>query len=278
MDAMAPDDRHPGGHEPAEHEEHDDERQRERDALAGRRSVSIWWVMASTSGRTPPTAPVAPGNAATMASNCCCAAACAAFRCSVSSPLANAATVTKPPPAGLPPRRNAADSRVLQAAGQEERRRHRGDVRGCWPARWLAVVAAATAAGSARFGPGHLQGEAVRAGLVGPDEVLAGLGLARRRRRPGVQALEERLPGHPAHGDGERRRGDDHPHEHEPPRVPGPHGAQPGQARPRVCLGRRPPGSPSAGAGSTAVAAREGRRARWPRLSVRGRRPSPPAH
>ncbi len=86
-----------------------------------RRSASIWWVIASMSGRTPPTAPVAPGNAATTASNCCCAAAWAAFRCGVSRPLAKAATVTNPPPAGVPPLEERGRLRVLQPPGQEER-------------------------------------------------------------------------------------------------------------------------------------------------------------
>ena len=81
------------------------------------RSVSIWWVMASTSGPTPPTEPVAPGNAATMASNCCCAAAWAAVRCAVVRSFANDATVTKPPPAGLPPLRNAAASGFWRPPG-----------------------------------------------------------------------------------------------------------------------------------------------------------------
>ena len=50
---------------------------------------------------------------------------------------------------------------------------------------------------------GDLQGEAVGAGLVVLDEVLAGLRLARCRRRPRVQALEQRLAGDAADRDGE---------------------------------------------------------------------------
>ena len=117
-----------------------------------RRSASIWWVMASTSGPTPLTEPVAPGNAATMASNCCCAAAWAALRSSLSRVFANDATVTKPPADGLPPLRNAAAWGFCRPPGSRN-----GDLTDVTPGTvarfWVAVVAAATAAGSARFAP-----------------------------------------------------------------------------------------------------------------------------
>ena len=89
------------------------------------RSVSIWWVMASTSGPTPPTEPVAPGNAATMASNCCCAAAWAAVRCAVVEVLRERRHRDEAAAGRAAAAEERRRLRVLETAGQQERRRHR---------------------------------------------------------------------------------------------------------------------------------------------------------
>ena len=203
-----------------------------------------------------------------MASNCCCAAAWAAVRCAVVRSFANDATVTKPPLAGLPPLRNAAASGFWRPPG-----RRNGDVTELTPGTaarfWVAVVAAATAAGSARFAPATCR--------VRLSELAW---LSSTRSWPACASLG-------ADGAPECRRwNSDSPVT--PPTATakaatvittqtstnrhGCRAATPPSRASRVVGyaadedSPSPPGSP----GPPQAAAREERRARWPRLSVRG--------
>ena len=230
-------DRHPGGHEPTEDEHHDDERQGQGDPLPGLQ-VRLDLVGDGVDQRPHPT-----DRAGRTGERGDDGVELLLRRRVGGSPLRRGEVLRErrhrdeAAAGGAPAAEERRRLRVLETAGQQERRRDRADARD----RGQVLGRGRRRRDGGRVGQvraGDLQGEAVGAGLVLLDEVLAGLRLARCRRRPRVQALEQRLAGDPADRDGEGRNGDDDPDEHEPPRVPGGDAAQPRQPGRRVCRGR----------------------------------------
>ena len=181
-----------------------------------RRSISTWWLMSLTSKGTPLVRAVAPGTVARAEEASRWIRSIAASWAALSSPASSVAVTRKPGPvdAACGPHERRGGGGV-RAAGDEEGRLHRRDVRcGRHP-----LLQRPRGIGRGRVpdaGPGDLH-EHLGAG-PGPrgQQALPGARLPGHARVAGGQSVEEGLAGDAPHRGGEREHHRDQPDAEDP--------------------------------------------------------------